>query len=495
MDEKGGKEDGRKPLLYSAVSFSDDDEEETYSINEYIEMFGFGMFQVKLTFVVGLSWMADAIAITLLAVLGPAVQCYWNLSSEATAMISTCLFCGMFFGCWFWGWFCDMFGRKPAIALAMMWIAICGVAGSFAPSHQWLLVAMTLEGFGIGGVGQSMTIYSEFLPKAHRAGGVVFVNIFYVLGNICSALSAYFAIPNYGWKVYLRTSTIPVFLFCFLLWWMPESPRFLVASSRLDEAMHGLQRVAEGNGKQTLPGKLRVTPEWKKKPRGRFLDLMNESNRRTTLILWFLWFSSIFAYYGVILFTAVLLNKSNENDSCGTAKIDASRFNSTSHAEPNMCHRMKPNDYIDYLYTATGEIPGLFLTFFLAERLGRRYMMSILFFCSTLCISLLHFCLNRVSLVALIFVLRVFISGIVQGVYLYTPEVYPTNIRAIGFGTCSGMARLGAILTPFVSQVLLETNRHLAVATYTGFMMACVGMSLLLTKETKGQLLTEDDDD
>ncbi len=52
-----------------------------------------------------------------------------------------------------------------------------------------------------------------------------------------------------------------------------------------------------------------------------------------------------------------------------------------------------------------------------------------------------------------LFIGRAFISGAFQAAYVYTPEVYPTTTRALGLGSCSGMARVGALITPFVAQV------------------------------------------
>ena len=37
--------------------------------------------------------------------------------------------------------------------------------------------------------------------------------------------------------------------------------------------------------------------------------------------------------------------------------------------------------------------------------------------------------------------------------YVYTPEVYPTILRSVGVGACSGVARAGAMLTPYIAQV------------------------------------------
>ena len=43
---------------------------------------------------------------------------------------------------------------------------------------------------------------------------------------------------------------------------------------------------------------------------------------------------------------------------------------------------------------------------------------------------------------------------------LFTFQVYPTATRALGMGACSGVARIGAIITPFVAQVRKIKSYH-----------------------------------
>jgi len=60
-----------------------------------------------------------------------------------------------------------------------------------------------------------------------------------------------------------------------------------------------------------------------------------------------------------------------------------------------------------------------------------------------------------------LFVIRAFATGVFQAVYVYTPEVYPTSVRGAAMGFCTAAARLGAIITPFVAQVLQNWQTHL----------------------------------
>ena len=56
-----------------------------------------------------------------------------------------------------------------------------------------------------------------------------------------------------------------------------------------------------------------------------------------------------------------------------------------------------------------------------------------------------------------LFIIRAFATGVFQAVYVYTPEVYATNIRATALGVHTTAARIGALLTPFNAQVCLST--------------------------------------
>lgn len=125
--------------------------------------------------------------------------------------------------------------------------------------------------------------------------------------------------------------------------------------------------------------------------------------------------------------------------------------------------------------------------------------------------------LFRNSVIALIFIGRAFISGAFQCAYVYTPEVgrdqrskinrhfqvYPTSLRASGLGAASGMARIGAIITPFVAQVCslcslifdLSTDLQVAATSNLSYPVGIYGTAALiglisalsLPIETKGR--------
>lgn len=93
---------------------------------------------------------------------------------------------------------------------------------------------------------------------------------------------------------------------------------------------------------------------------------------------------------------------------------------------------------------------------------------------------------RRTLLTLILFLARGVIAGLFQAAYVYTPEVYPTALRSVGVGGCSALARLGAMMTPYVAQVLLQSSVWSAVSVYGIFAVAASIACLLLPYETRG---------
>ena len=65
-------------------------------------------------------------------------------------------------------------------------------------------------------------------------------------------------------------------------------------------------------------------------------------------------------------------------------------------------------------------------------------------------------------------------------------------MRSVGVGSCSGMARLGATLTPYIAQVLMKKSVQLAVAVYVVVALIAAFACVMLPFETKGHDMSEE---
>ena len=122
---------------------------------------------------------------------------------------------------------------------------------------------------------------------------------------------------------------------------------------------------------------------------------------------------------------------------------------------------------MELIKTSLAEFPGTFLALALIDRLGRRRTLAALAGLFAVASLLVMECsLGKGFLVAVLFGARGFAAGFFQSVYVYTPEVYPTRLRAVALGIGSTCARVGAMITPFVAQVLLKSSLYTAMLVY-----------------------------
>ncbi|KAJ8393920.1 hypothetical protein AAFF_G00054530 [Aldrovandia affinis] len=452
----------------------------TLLVEDVVELIGFGKFQWKLSILSGLFWMADAMEMMILSVLTPQLHCEWRLPAWKVAMITSVVFLGIIISSSIWGNICDKYGRKTGLTLSVLWTMLYGFLSAVAPGYGWFLFLRSLVGFGIGGAPQSVTLYAEFLPMKSRGICIMLSELFWALGTVFEVLLAFLVMPTLGWRWLLGFSTLPLVIFALLCFWLPESARYDVLTGHPEKAMTTLRRIATEN-KAAMPiGTLSCANQ---EHRGRIQDLFCSGYWKTTGLLWFIWFSFAFSYFGLVLLTSVLLQSGDE---CGV-----SRGYMTDGGCSLQCNVLTSSDYKDLLWTTLSEFPGLLVTVIAIDRIGRRKTMALCFLVFALCILPLYACIGRTARTAFIFIARAVISGGFQAVYVYTPEVYPTASRALGMGICNGMGRVGALLTPFVAQMLLRYSLVFSLSVYFCCSLLAAVLCCVLPIETSGRGLQE----
>uniref|UniRef100_A0A8D2PEL2 Synaptic vesicle 2-related protein n=1 Tax=Zosterops lateralis melanops TaxID=1220523 RepID=A0A8D2PEL2_ZOSLA len=449
--------------------------DDTFMVEDAVEAIGFGKFQWKLSVITGLAWMADAMEMMILSILAPQLHCEWRLPSWKVALLTSVVFVGMMSSSTLWGNISDQYGRKTGLKISVLWTLYYGILSGFAPIYSWILVLRGLVGFGIGGVPQSVTLYAEFLPMKARAKCILLIEVFWALGTVFEVLLAVVVMPTLGWRWLLILSALPLLLFAVLCFWLPESARYDVLSGNQEKALATLKRIATENGAPMPLGKLVVS---RQEDRGKMRDLFTPHFRWTTLLLWFIWFSNAFSYYGLVLLTTEFFQA---GDVCQ---------NSQSKPLQAVLNLLQPL-FAPFPRVSWPLLTGVLVTLWIIDRIGRKKTMALSFLVFSFCSLLLFLCVGRNVLTVLLFIARAFISGGFQAAYVYTPEVYPTATRALGLGTCSGMARVGALITPFIAQVMLESSVYLTLLVYSGCCLLAALASCFLPIETKGRGLQE----
>lgn len=86
---------------------------------------------------------------------------------------------------------------------------------------------------------------------------------------------------------------------------------------------------------------------------------------------------------------------------------------------------------------------------------------------------------------------RTSIAGTGLLIFLYTSEVYPSNVRGLALGVVEGIAGLAGVLAPFVSQWLLQTNTMAALFVFAGLSTLGGIAAACLPIETRGHACCE----
>ncbi|KAG5444732.1 Synaptic vesicle 2- protein [Clonorchis sinensis] len=484
----------KRQSALNGKSFDDTDSEaKTYTVEDAVEAAGFGRFQLLLCVICGVLMAADAMEMLLLSILGPALRCSWLLSSEEIAAITTVVFAGFLIGSPIWGFVSDRFGRWPTFFTVLTLISYYGFLTAVSPTYVWVLILRFTVGFAIGGCSSSFALLSEFLPVKYRAKVLLGFQIFWAIGSTFEVGIAYLILPRFGWRWLVFASALPLALFLGLMKLLPESPRYLVTAGYTVEAEKVIARLFRTNRATPIEGKLTSTPV-SAKSLGSVKQLFGKRYLITTLMLPMIWFGAAFGYYGVVLLSAEIFRFRH---SCfGAPSTPPEVLNATlpnddtPPVDTSCCRDMNDDDFVAMLVSSVGEFINVPLMVLVIDCFGRKITMGVWNGLTGLMFFLLYVCMSKEAMTGVLFVVRAFSAGLLSLAYLYTTEVYPTSCRAIAVGSFSSISRVGAIVTPYVAQVMMpEVSQIGALSLYAAVGVLSSILAFSLPIETAGREL------
>ncbi|XP_047325336.1 organic cation/carnitine transporter 7-like isoform X2 [Impatiens glandulifera] len=469
----------------------------TYTLDEALSIIGFGKFQGYALAYAGLGSIAEAMEIMLLSFIGTAVASDWNLSSDQESMITSIVFSGMLIGAYSWGVVSDNYGRKKAFLGLCTVTAVAGLLSSFSQDYVSLVIARWLVGIGLGGGHLFSTWFLEFVPTPNRGTWMVIFSTFWTVGTILESGLAWIIMPRLGWRVLLALSSIPAFTLLALYSLTPETPRFLIMKGRIDEAHAILEKIAHLN--QTILPSGQLVPDHiedsslsedthllttRKKTDPGFIKhlslnsvLISPKFIRTTILLWFVYFGNTFTYYGVVLLTTEL--SSGQNRCTGMDRL---------HSRP----KMDTSLYFDVFVSSLAEFPGLVISAIILDRVGRKHSMAIMLTVGLFLLLPLAWQQSQNLTMTLLFCARMFVSATFTVACIYTPEVYPTNVRSTGVGVATAIGRVGGMICPLVAITLVSNCHQTAAIFMFEAVIVLLGICVvLLPFETMGKELSD----
>jgi putative MFS transporter len=422
-----------------------------------------GKFHYTLLWVIGLGWMFDAMDTGLIAFILTSMAEEWNMSASEKGWVVSIGFLGMAIGAVFSGGLADRIGRRTVFAMTLVIYSIATALCAFAPNLTWLLIFRFIVGLGLGGqLPVAVTLVSEYIPAHVRGRFIVLLESFWGLGWLVAALVSYFVIPSYGWHIAFLIGGLPALYVFMILKKVPESVPYLINRGRVEEAHALVQKLERQCGVEVIDY-IEVKPVAEKQNIS-FRQLWSGPFARRTLMLWLIWFGIVYSYYGIFTWLPSLLVKQ------GYSIVQSFEY---------------------VLIMILAQLPGYVAAAWLVEKWGRKPTLAS--FIGMCAIAAYFFGqANTVNMIMFWGCLLSFFNLGAWGVlYTYTPEQYPTNIRAFGSGWASAVGRMGGIVAPIVVTHLMVMDNGFSQVfmMFTAVLLGVALVILILGEETKGKTL------
>ncbi|KAI4173201.1 MAG: hypothetical protein LQ343_003128 [Gyalolechia ehrenbergii] len=263
--ETGSLDDKTKPVL----DHSDVDpvyQAKAHVLNNAVQQIGMGRYQWELFVLVGFGWSMDNLWPISTSLILPAVALEFNQSRPP--LLSLAQNIGLLVGAIFWGFGCDIFGRRLAFNMTIGVTAVFGLVAAGSPNFAAIATFAALWSVGVGGnLPVDSAVFLEFLPGSHQYLLTV-LSIFWALAQLFATLVAWPLLgyhtcsttdtgpctksENFGWRWFMIAMggfAMICFVLRFVVFTLYESPKYLMGKGKDAEAVATIHKVAHKNGK------------------------------------------------------------------------------------------------------------------------------------------------------------------------------------------------------------------------------------------------------
>ncbi|MEH2475110.1 putative MFS transporter [Nitrobacteraceae bacterium AZCC 2161] len=388
-------------------------------------------WQIRARVIMGSATFFDAFNALSIAFVLPVLVPLWHIAAPQIGLMIAASYVGQLIGALAFSWAAERYGRVRCAAAATAIFALMSLACAACSNFDQLLVCRFIQGIGVGGEMPVAAVYISELSKARGRGKFFLLyEMIFPIGLMVTGQVGALLVPLFGWKTMFLIGGLPGLLVAWLLLRLPESPRWLIGQGRFAEAEAVVTEMERSSGvagsdahaAAAMPARVPVTA----KDRGKWSELLSPAYRARTLVVWVLWASAFLI------------------------------ANSLNNWMPTLYTTVYHLGVADALRAASmtnvAQVLLLLVCAMVIDRTGRKFWMMAAFGLGGLLLAILGFGgAHHVSWVIVLTTLGYGLVGSVNAVvYLYTPEIYPTRMRAIGTGVATSWLRIGSAIGPWL---------------------------------------------
>jgi putative MFS transporter len=435
-----------------------------------LERLPYSRWHITITVVLGVAIFFDSFDSLAIAYVLPVLKEQWHIPPQSIGGLISIANFGQALGALTFGWIAERIGRVSTARIAIALFAVMSLACAFTTSYDQLFVCRFVEGIGLGGeIPVASTYISEILRADRRGGRFLTYQIIFPVGLLMSGIVGASVVPRFGWQWMFIIGAIPAVVALVMQHFCPESPRWLASKGRLGEAdaiMTDIERIVSREGKTPLP----PIPDLQTQPRGsttRWQELFEGYYRSRTLLVWVLWASAYIVAYGLQGWIPTLYRE---------------------------VYHLPLQQALNYsIFSPVGSLVGSLICAFMIDRTGRRTWFTAAFFLTAAgLIWLWAFGADTALGMLLGFMFcSMWLGSMNMTIFLYTAEIYPTRMRALGVSWASFWLRAAATVGPLIVGFALPRYGISGVfLTFSIFaIIGCIAATFMI--ETRRRVLEE----
>jgi MFS transporter, putative metabolite:H+ symporter len=421
--------------------------------------------------IIGSATFFDAYTVLVIAFAMPSLVEQWSLTPAWVGLILSAGYVGQLIGAVLFGWVAEKIGRLPTLLITILVFVSMDVACLFAWSGASMLVFRFLQGIGTGGEVPVASAYiNEFIGAKKRGRFFLLYEVIFPVGLLFAGLAGYFLVPLFGWRALFIVGLVPAVLMIPMRVLMPESPRWLASKGRIgkaDKIVSMLENEAVKEGKPLPEPVIRpVDPRATQKSDWR--ELFKGIYLKRTLMIWVLWIAVYTINNGMITWLPTLY----------TQVFDVPLQTSLLYG---------------WTTSAFGVAASVACAL-LIDKVGRKRWYSVAFLLAVVPLVTLAL-LGATSAIQVLVgatVAYAILQTIAFSLYLYSAELYPTRLRAIGTGFGSAWLRAGSAIGPVLVGWIVDSFGISYVFTVFAAVALIGGIiTIVFAIETKGRVLEE----
>ncbi|XP_017774915.1 PREDICTED: organic cation transporter protein-like isoform X2 [Nicrophorus vespilloides] len=353
------------------------------------------------------------------------------------------------------GYISDKYGRRSMMVISALLSTFCGLMKSFSWNYITYVVMEFLDtSLGSGTYTAAYILAIEIVVPEQRVLGNTLVACAFALGEALLGAVAWMS-PSWRWM--MRFLYTPGVLITLYFWCVPESVRWLLSKGRWEEGRDVLRKVAKANGTRIPDETLQQLGIRKDDPEDE--EKQGESIRsalRSPVLLFrlincsFAWCCCTFVYYGLTMHSVSISG----------------------------------NLYSNFIAVAFIEMPAYLVSYCTLDKIGRKSSLAGSLMASGAACTAFIFIPEANAVCKLIAFLfgKFSITIAYTTLYIYTTEMFPTNLRHSLLAVCSMFGRLGSMVAPQIP-LLARISPTLPLIMF-GVMASASGLLSLLFPET-----------